>query len=193
MKKKIILTVLMYLFSFNAQADVEDWYTYWGVGFAINSYPSEVQTNFDDLEGGSRLSLGVDSFGFYWPLTNNDILGFVVSGSSDGVKGTVIATNQNVEYKLSQFLYALSGMRFFGKEIGTGFFVRGDIGFTLTAEERTNFGIEEERSGYGALGGVGYAIAVSNESRVLLGVTAGRNRLDGKSYDSIRLMVGGLW
>ena len=193
MKKNIVIIIFIYLLSFNVQAEVEDWYTYWGFGYAINSYPSEVQNNFDILENGSRVTAGIDMLGFYWPLTNKDILGFVVSGSADVVEATFIPTNQNVKYTLNQFLLGLSGMRFFGKEIGTGFFVRADIGLASASEIRENFGNEEESSGYGVLGGAGYAIAVSNESRVLLGFTAGRNRLDGKSYDSIRLIVGGLW
>ena len=194
MKIKIILLILTCFLSFNVQANNRGWYAYWGAGYASNSYPSEVQNNFDILENGSRVTGAVDMFGFYWPLINNGFVGFVVSGTADLAEDVLPNTNRKTKYAVTQFLLGLSGMRFFGEKIGKGLFVRSDIGLASAQESRVNFGKEkEDKSGYGILVGAGYAISFSNEISVLPGFTVSRNNIGGKSYDSIRFVVGFLF
>ena len=50
----------------------ESWYTYWGLGWASPSYPSDTQAAVDTLKalGASHIGIALDLFGFYWPLAD---------------------------------------------------------------------------------------------------------------------------
>lgn len=190
----IVLILLLSLLSFKAYAHIEDWYAYWGVGYGTSSYPNEVQNNFDLLKYTSRVTGGADVFGFYWPLMDDNIIGFVASSTIDIAERVDVTTNDKVRYSLTQQLIGLSAMRFFTGQIGRGIFLRTDIGIANTSESRLNYGTAaEDKIGYGLLLEAGYAIAASDEFRILFGVTAANNRLEGKAYNSIRFIVGGLW
>lgn len=190
--KKLLLVALMLcpLQSFAAQ---EDWYAYWSFGFADNKYPSGMDSALDALEslpGVDRTQGSIDMLGFYWPVEDKLNVGFVISGSWDAFQTPI----GDLQY--NQYLYGASVMKFFGKEIGDGLFLRGDLGIakaSTTAD--TVFGSYEDVSdtGLGYLVGVGYGIPVSEESRVLISMNISNKDIDGENWSAVTFNIGGLW
>jgi hypothetical protein len=174
-----------------ASADMEDWYTYWALGFSDHTYPEPLDTLVDltdSLPGVSRSQVAIDILGFYWPVKDQKtIAGFVISGSGDRLEanGDYVQINQN--------LYGGSVMHYFGQEVGDGFFLRGDLGFAK-ASVSNNYGYSATSdTGSGLLLGVGYAIPVSAESRILFTLTTSTNNIEGDTYSTTAFRVGGLW
>ncbi len=174
-----------------ASAAVEDWYTYWGFGFSNHTYEEPLDSlvkTVDSFPGVTRSQTAYDLLGFYWPLKNNQTsAGFVISGSADRL-------DDGLGYvQINQYLYAGSVMHFFGKEIGDGFFVRGDLGFSKAVVSSSITNPVGSDTGSGILLGVGYGIPVSEESRVLISLTASTNTIEGHEYHSTAIRIGGLW
>ncbi|MDH5256824.1 MAG: hypothetical protein OEX07_02415 [Gammaproteobacteria bacterium] len=177
----------------NAFAEVESWYTYWSAGVSRTTYPAEAELIIQQIEntpGVDRTQVAVDVFGFYWPINNNQIAGFVMHGNGDTFK------DANTELSYTHALYSLSTMRFFGKEIGQGLFLRGDAGGAKILARLKTTGIEEELEsdwGVGVLGAVGYGFPMSSESRLLLSVEFSQRKIERETFKSTAFVVSGLW
>ena len=190
--KKLLLLVLL-LCPLQAFAEEEDWYTYWSFGFSNNNYPGGLDSALDTLEaqpGVDRVEIAIDMFGFYWPLQDKTILGFVISGTGDAF------TTPVGDMQVNQYLYGASVMKFFGKEIGDGLFLRGDLGFAKASiSTDTAYGnlTATSDTGLGLLFGVGYGIPVSEESRVLLSINFSNKDIEGDNWSAVTFNVGGLW
>jgi hypothetical protein len=190
--KKLLLVILLLcpLQTFAAQ---EDWYTYWSFGFSDNSYPGGWDPVLDAAEsqpGIDRTQGAMDIFGFYWPVQDKLNLGFVISGSFDAF------SLPGADVQVNQYLYGASVMKFFGKEIGDGLFLRGDLGIAkANLTVNTFFGeyTAETDTGVGYLLGVGYGIPVSEESRVLLSLNVSNKDIDGENWSAVTFNIGGLW
>ena len=105
--------------------------------------------------------------------------GFVVnsvSDSLDGPGGTIT---------VYQHLYAYSYHKFFGQNIGDGWFVRGDVGLAIFSVDvdTTSFDFSESSdTGLGFLGGGGHAFAIGQETRMLLGLYLTHRRAEGEKW-----------
>ena len=189
--KKYIIALLALLFPLGASAEVEEWYTYWAIGAAEPEYPGIIDTGMDTLEtipGVDRTKTGYDLFGFYWPHNSHTMMGFVISGSSDRIEdsfGNYIQVNQN--------LYGFSTMHFFGREIGDGFYVRGDIGLANASVDTNFLGTATSDTGTGFLLGMGYALPVSEQSRILFGFSLANKSIESENYSTTTFTIGGLW
>lgn len=198
MFRKLITVLLVAAFIpvQNVKAEVESWYTYWSLGFADVDYPGNLNTvmeQVDALPGISRYTIGMDLFGFYWPLADQKtMMGFVVNVVSD----TLDDETYNESFSIDSYLYGFSTMKFFGSEIGDGFLLRGDIGLTY-AETSYTYGsttyTDTSDTGLGYLVGVGYGIPVSGSSRVILGLNYSSRDIEGDNINNIVFTVGGLW
>jgi hypothetical protein len=190
---KRLLFVMLLICPLQSFAAEEDWYTYWSFGFSDNSYPGELDSlldSLDSLPGVDRTQGAMDMLGFYWPLQNKLNLGFVISGSWDLFETPI------GDMQINQYLYAASVMKFFGREIGDGFFLRGDIGFaraTLDIDSGIGSYNSESDTGTGLLLGVGYGIPVSEDSRVLLSFNVSNKQIEGENYSAATFNIGGLW
>ena len=182
---KILSALLLCSLSFSTQADVEKWYAYWGIGTGINAYPSSVEKLYDGLDGGKRSNVAIDAWGFYWALSDKEMLGFILTESIDTIEKNV--NNVELKYKVDQGLYSLSGMRFFGKEIGDGFFIRGDVGLASIIK------CEGDDSGFGAVFAGGYGFPVSKGTRILATLQTALNIGNDGHYTSLRALIGVLW
>ena len=72
MSKFIVILSVLFVFThstifsqeyFQDVTRTESWYTYWGLGYASVSYPSEFQTVLDNIskqEGVSHVSINID-------------------------------------------------------------------------------------------------------------------------------------
>lgn len=147
----------------------ESWYTYWGFGFGSARYKNkELQAELDELKANPLIehtTVAVEIFGFYWPILNHTtMIGFVMSGVSESFE------YGSTEVKINQYQYSFSAMRFFGTNIGDGFFLRGDIGpakYEVEGKSSTVTISENSDWGYGMTFGGGYALPVSRETRLL--------------------------
>lgn len=189
--KKLLLIMLL-LSPLQATAAEEDWYTYWSFGFASNSYPSELDTILNDLEalpGVTRTEIAIDMLGFYWPIAEKTILGFVISGTADSF------TTPVGNMQINQYLYGASIMKFFGRETGDGLFLRGDIGVAEASftEDVLFGGTYTLDGGMGTLIGVGYGVPVSEESRILFSINIHNNDIENENWSAVSFNIGGLW
>lgn len=196
----------------SALAETESWYTYWAFGISRHKYYPELRTFVDDAKNSSgtfsHSEGSYDVLGFYWPVAERTLLGFVLSGSSETV--TKVTTNEPKSFyelfgsfpyfsgahrylSISQALYAASTMHFYGKEPGDGFFVRGDAGIARLSIKSEIAAPVGDATGLGVQVGVGYGFAVSEESRLLIGLYGGYNRFGGHDYITTSLRIGGLW
>lgn len=172
-------------------ADIESWYSYWAIGLASHDYPNDVDAMIDAAEsisGVERSQGAIDMFGFYWPIDNKTIGGLVISGSFDR-----LTDNFDDYFQINQYLYGASGMHFFGKEIGDGFFMRGDIGFSQSSFESNFLPDDESDYGRGYLLGIGYGIPISWNTRFIVSFNYSNNTIEGDNYTSTSINVGGLW
>ena len=192
MKKLLLLALL--LCPLQAFAEEEDWYTYWSFGFSSNSYPGWMDSGLNALEANpnvERVEIAIDMLGFYWPIQEKLILGFVISGTADALTNTLVGNVQ-----VNQHLYGASIMKFFGKETGDGLFLRGDLGFAEYSINNENaFGTFTKTSdtGTGILIGVGYGVPVSEQSRILFSINLHNNDIEGEGFSAVSLNIGGLW
>ena len=175
-------------------AEPEAWYTYWALGSADHDHPGDVEQIFSEAErfrGFDRTELSLDMFGFYWPLETNDMIGFIVNGTSDNLTNPFL---QSVS--LNTYLYALSYMRFTGTEPGDGFFVRGDFGLAKAAVIVDGPGFSDtlvSESGHGYLVGIGYAIPLSSQTRIMFGANYTDRQIENDSFKSTQFTIGFLW
>jgi opacity protein-like surface antigen len=176
----------------SANADVENWYSYWSLGIADHQYEEPLDStikSIDAVPGVSRSEVAVDMLGFYWPVgdQSSTIVGFVINGSADRL-------DDSYDYiQINHYLYGASVMHFFGQEPGDGFFVRGDFGIAK-ASVTDSFGYSSTSdSGTGYLIGIGYGIPMSSDSRLLLSVTSSTRSIEDEDYSAIAFTVGGLW
>lgn len=108
----------------------EDWYTLWGFGFSSIRYQDDdVQNALNDLKdtpGVDHTAVNVDVLGFYWPFADRKSMqGFIINSVSDSY------TSDAGDLTVSQALYAYSYHRFYGANIGDGWFWRGDVGLAI--------------------------------------------------------------
>lgn len=186
-----IIALSLLPFSGNSYAQVEDWYTYWGIGVSDHTYPGDVQKVLDDLEsapGIERTEGSIDMLGFYVPLPNvTSLIGFVISASYDNFKA------EGAEMQVNHYLYSVSTMHFFGTEPGQGFYVRGDAGMSkMLVTSSFNAPVASE-SGYGALAGIGYGFKLSEESRLLLNANYSLSRIEEENTSTFSFNIAGLW
>jgi hypothetical protein len=172
----------------------ESWYTLWGAGYAGTSYTGDLKTVVDSLNSSSSLthaSLGMDILGFYWPINNHQtMIGGVMNAAVDSWTVT------GAELSLNQYQMSFSAQHFFGANIGDGIFVRGDIGPTYLNVTATGSGLNlsaDSKAGFGALAGVGYALPVWEETRVLFNLNYAFRRVEGSRMGAFGLSVGFLF
>lgn len=172
-------------------AEVESWYSYWGVGVSDNSYGDELDDALDNAEsqsGVDRTQVAVDMLGFYFPMSNEKtVVGAVINATGDRVD----VGNENLQ--LTRTMYSLSAMHFFGKEPGDGFYLRGDAGIAKMSVTTSDGEISSSESGTGLLIGAGFGLPLSAESRLLLGVNFSSANIEEETVSAMMFTVGGLW
>ena len=131
--------------------------------------------------------------GFYKPINPNTMVGFIVNGALDAreVEGDSM--------QVSFCTYAASA-QYFPEEIGKGMFGRVDIGpawglvhqqigvVQSSWEEYETFYI-----GLGFLVGVGYAHPITDGTRLALNVNYAIRRMEGESWKTLGISLGGLF
>jgi hypothetical protein len=187
-----LVGVLSTLCVANVNADVENWYTYWGLGIADHQYEEPFDSEIKSVESFSDVThaeVALDTMGFYWPVgdQSSTIVGFAISGSGDRL-------DDGYDYiQINHYLYGASVMHFFGREPGDGFFVRGDYGIAKVSVTDSFDNYSSSDNGTGYLIGVGYGIPVSSGSRLLISLTSSSRTIEDEEYSTTAFTVGGLW
>lgn len=151
----------------------ESWYTLWGLGFSGASYSGDLGDAYEKLADtpgvDENSGVALDLLGFYWPLAGHKtMIGFVINGSSSSVDD-----NLGDKLTLTTSQISFSTHHFFGKNIGHGWFVRGDIGFvrgSITVLDNNITAEQSSDSKLGVLFGGGYGFSMGKETRFLLGL-----------------------
>lgn len=145
----------------------EDSYLYFGLGSGGFSYHGSGE-DFKSL-GSEDFTLSLDLIGAYWPkFSHNFMYGVLVNLLLDQISFT--------NYSVTQFQMtaSLSLYYFLGANIGSGFYVRGDLGIGmvpfLTMGENSKVNSNWLWGGQWLLG-AGYAFPIWDETRLLLGFT----------------------
>jgi hypothetical protein len=170
-----------------AHATPEDWYWTFGLGYAFSHYPSDVEESIDPIKeaGASHFPVAYD-LGFYWPsIDDHSVVGVSLHGSTNSY---TYDDYNNVSVQQSG-VYA-SYLRFFGSEMGSGFFLRGDAGLSLLLYNLDGSSATSSNTGLGLNAGAGYGFKLSEKTRlILLGVYSYRRVNDG-NYTDFTLTIG---
>lgn len=173
----------------------EDWYIYFGLGFGSVRYNNkDLQDALDTLKDDSSIShvtVVLDLIGFYYPVFNHSsMIGFVMSGVGESFE------RNSEKVSIYQYQYSFSAMRFFGTNIGDGFFLRGDIGPTRFRVEAENSQVsvsDESDWGLGFTLGGGYAVPVSRDTRLLLNSNISLRDAEGDKVMTLAFTAGFLF
>jgi hypothetical protein len=190
--KTISCMVILLLFvsqDVNAENKLESWYTYWGVGWANFSYPSDVQRTINDAKnlGLDNISISLDLLGFYFPKGENTLLGIIVNGAGDRFEGS----GENMQ--VNSYLMAFSAIHFLNNKIGKGPFLRLDFGPTKMVLDTSFMGDFDSEWGVGTLIGGGVGFPVSSGTRLLLNANYTLRRTEGETVKILGVSLGGLF
>jgi len=137
----------------------------------------------------TKISLTLDILGFYFPVTEKAIVGFIINGAADQFS----KDDDWIQY--NSYLYSASGIYYPGNEFGSGFFLRADAGmaaFVITDSEDNS---EKADNGFGFLMGGGYSVNFGG-TRLLLNLNyahRGVKLYDLDKVDVIGFSIGGLF
>lgn len=196
-RRIIVVTTLLIMGGFtnlgfgqnDLSANTESWYTYWGVGSAEFTYPSEVADLLDMLEqidGVTRTRLALDMFGFYWHVNPMTIGGFVINGAADAfdIDGETMQWNH--------YLYSGSMIHYLGSTFGKGPFMRVDAGLAKMVLQSSQDDPVTSENGYGGLIGGGWSFDLGG-TRLLLNVNYAYRYIESEATEIIGFSVGGLF
>lgn len=173
----------------NSGKAVESWYTYWALGGAGFNYPVEIQDILDYLESThdvNRTRIALDILGFYFPLYQSTLIGFIINGGSDQFE------YQGETFSIDQSLYSASTFYFIGGRVGSGTFFRGDLGSAYILVEDSDGNSTKSKTGIGLLLGGGYAFDLG-KTQILLGASGIVRSVEDEKYSTFNITVGGLF
>jgi hypothetical protein len=125
--------------------------------------------------------------GFYWPLNEQTILGGIINAAGDRYE------YDGDSMQINNYTFSVSIMRYLTNTIGSGIFVRADAGPARVVFDADDFGTETSDWGFGGLIGGGFGFNVSPGTRILLNVNYAVRKIEGESYGSLGITVGGLF
>ena len=171
----------------------ENWYMYWGLGTSRVTWPGEFNDVIELLDARpfvSRTQKSIDMLGLYKPINPNTMVGFIVNGAFDALE---------VEGESMQVTFATyaASAQYFPEEIGKGMFGRVDIGPAVGLVHQkigvAQFRDETLYAGLGFLVGVGYAHPITDGTRLALNVNYAIRRMEGESWKTLGISLGGLF
>ena len=167
----------------------ENWYMYWGLGTSRVTWPGEFNDVIELLDARpfvSRTQKSIDMLGLYKPINPNTMVGFIVNGAFDALEV------EGESMQVSLCTYAASA-QYFPEEIGKGMFGRVDIGPAFGTVEASGEESESSDPGFGLLVGVGYAHPITDGTRLALNVNYAIRRMEGESWKTLGISLGGLF
>jgi hypothetical protein len=172
---------------------MESWYTYWGLGYANVAYSREQKEKISriaDLPGADHSPVALDCLGFYWPAGQQRLYGVVVNAFGDRY-----AVNSHNWIQVDGDLLAASALHFVN-EIGAGPFLRVDLGlarYGWSSESGGGNDTDTSDWGLGGLVGGGYALPVTEGTRLLFNLNYALRRVEGDNTRTLGISLGGLF
>ena len=176
-----------------AQNKSEKWYTYWGLGGADPTYPSEVGSLLDlmgALPGVDRTRMSMDLLGFYMPISGKMLAGVVVNATADRLD-----YGDQDWMQVNLYTYAVS-TQYYTRQVGQGLFGRLDIGIAAANISYDIEGDTEDEtsdSGIGMLVGIGYAYPILSGTRIAFNLNYAMRTIEEEAYSTVGFSVGGLF
>lgn len=170
---------------------IENWYSYWGFGWADFSYPRELNTSINGAKnaGLENVAVCLDLLGFYWPKGESTLMGAIFNGAADKFE------EGSLNFQINSYQVSMSVLHFITREIGNGPFIRIDAGPSKIFLE-TNFTGENDYNsewGYGFLAGAGVGFPVASGTRITIGINYTVRRIEGENYKIMMASLGGLF
>ena len=158
-----------------------------GYGLASTHYPDSVQTTLSAAEqcSGAHSSRNITDVAVYFPFSmRHSVVGISANRTLDSVSG-------RWQTDVDSRLYALSLVHFFSDTIGTGAFVRGDIGKSNAKLSTANDNYQSGKlgDGRGYTFGVGFGIARSRYTNVLLSFNSTTYRLQADKFYATTMLL----
>jgi len=171
-----------------SRTGIESWYIHFALGYGKAYYPDPLQQILDQLSSipdVSHISLSIEIPSVYWPLSNNRTL---LGGSFNGTGDRYELSGNSMQ--INHYLLSFSALHFLTREAGDGLFIRGDIGIAWLNVQSSPGGSSSSDAGFGLLIGGGYAIPVSDETRITLNLNYGARWVESESYGVLSITVG---
>jgi hypothetical protein len=199
MKNNFPICFVLLLINNAAIAEVEDIYVSLSIGYAESNYDAKTQQAVDDALNQIDpfdIKLSIESLGLYWPVKDKPLIhGFVVTNAEE----IILYKRQNEQFIETdilmsfQYIYSYSAFYFASSTIGEGIFFRGDVGLARAILIPHNGSKTIDSIGMGGLVGLGYAIPVSDESRITIGANYSAKYLFDDLSQTTSFTLGGLW
>jgi len=171
----------------NLRTKNESWYTYWGLGWTGITYPKNLQelmNTIENIPGVSRTCVEFDFLGFYFPVNQHrTAIGFIINGAGDRV------SEGGIWVQINQYIYGASVMHFVSRNIGDGFFLRGDLGLARMVVQTTFGNASSSDAGFGFLAGAGYAIPFTG-TRILLNFNFSYHNIESETVSKVAISGG---
>jgi len=180
------LLLVVFLAFAPASAKQESWYLNIGAGWSNLTYPSDVQTTLDFIKsqpGVDNLAIQFD-LGVYGPINKVTAFGASVNASRDRYEWS------GDWFQVIEYQYGFSALRYFGEEIGHGFFVRGDLGLVATFCQNPGGTLDNLHIGASILAGGGYSWRITPGTRLYLGGNYAYRRFKGRSTGAVKIGPG---
>ena len=168
----------------------ESWYTYWGLGYSLISYPPNIEMILNTIKNNYspyNVTICLDMFGIYFHVKEKHIMGFVINGAGDRYQYST-----GYYFQINQYGYNLSSIRYLGRHFGSGLFLRGDIGLASYVYQSNIDGNYRSELGFGALFGGGVSIDFGG-TRLLLNVNYSYRRIESQESGILSFSLGGLF
>jgi hypothetical protein len=204
--KKIILVFCFFccLLPVSLFAEVERWYVYMGAGYSYTMYDGVMKDITTSSTMDKKYAFNWDMVHFYFPIGDSFIVGPAVNAVADVYSKTDTYPSQKYDVNIFQYFFGPSCMYFLGKEIGDGIFFRAEAGLSRLVIsysnstgsnhlEGSNWG-----SGWGFLGGMGYAYPITEGTRLLFMLSYSYKQSTSVNSESLKsssinVTVGVLW
>lgn len=159
-----------------------------GGGSKLTYSDKDLQELYDLIEKyvDSRLTINLDLFGLYLPVTTNTIAGVIIHATGDRFD------YDNEWIQENYYLYSLSTIHYLN-EFGKGLFVRADVGSALyNYQDSDGRNRNSDEVGLGFLVGGGLSLKLGNNS-LLLNLNYVYRNIDDVKTNCINVSLGGLF
>lgn len=176
---------------------LEKWYINFGLGYANANLPEFIENRYvnriANVDGSSHFAMSMDLLGIYWRRGERLLLGGAINAFGD-----MYFVDENSVIVVGTTL-GFSTMYFVQGRIGSGFFVRGDIGISSYGIDEQNVlrGTSQttyaEKNGTGWLLGGGYGLPISRGTRLLFYANYVSRTVDELTFSDWAITVSGLF
>jgi hypothetical protein len=169
----------------NAHADLGNVNFHVSVGYAKNSYPSDIQNVINQLNAlGATHSAAAVDLGLYGPSTLDGVeFGGCIAGAID----TFEFSFQNLD--LNRIGIYFSTLKFFGESMGDGAFARLDVGFPHMSATTTTSVTLNSKTGMGFQAGGGYNFDMGRW-HLMTSALFSLSRIESNNYGTFSINVG---